>query len=225
MYEILSQSIIFRGLKGEEIKAELEKVHYQVKEYGEGSLVASRDEEVTSLIILVKGSVKGEMLDFTGKVIKIEDIEAPRPLAPAFLFGSHNKYPVDIITREKAMVLVLPRSSVLRLLQGNDTILVNYLDAIATQAQFLSNRLYFLSFKTLREKLVQYIFQELKPGTDHLFLTRTQQELAEFFAVARPSVARALAELERNGWLEVKGKSIRIINRQQLATLMNNPDK
>jgi hypothetical protein len=31
--------------------------------------------------------VKGEMTDYNGKTIKIEDIEAPRPLAVAFLFG------------------------------------------------------------------------------------------------------------------------------------------
>ena len=86
------------------------------------------DDEVKNILILLCGSVKGEMVDFSGKTIKIEDIESPRPLAPAFLFGENNRYPVDIIANEKVEVLVLPKESFLQLMQQNEIILKNYLN-------------------------------------------------------------------------------------------------
>jgi DNA-binding FadR family transcriptional regulator len=48
---------------------------------------------------------------------------------------------------------------------------------------------------------------------------RTQNELADFFGVARPSIARALRELEIDGYLTVKGKMIRIKDKQGLSEL------
>jgi len=44
----------------------------------------------------------------------------------------------------------------------------------------------------------------------------THNELAVFFGVARPSVSRAIKELEDEGSLEVKGKDINILDRNKL---------
>ena len=48
------------------------------------------------LVILTKGSVRGEMIDYSGRLIKVEDITAPRAIAPLFLFGEQNRYPVEV---------------------------------------------------------------------------------------------------------------------------------
>jgi CRP-like cAMP-binding protein len=49
----------------------------------------------------------------------------------------------------------------------------------------------------------------------------TQNDLADFFGVARPSVARALGELEEEGLIEAKGKNIKILDKKQLGLLMS----
>ena len=48
------------------------------------------------LVILTQGSVRGEMIDYSGRLIKVEDIAAPRALAPLFLFGEENRFPVEV---------------------------------------------------------------------------------------------------------------------------------
>ena len=50
-------------------------------------------DPVANLLIVLSGSVRGEMIDYSGKTVKIEDIEAPKPLAAAFLFGKENRFP------------------------------------------------------------------------------------------------------------------------------------
>jgi len=50
-------------------------------------------------------------------------------------------------------------------------------------------------------------------------LDKTQNDLADFFGSARPSVARALKEMEEEGYLEAKGKNIRIFDKEGLADL------
>jgi CRP-like cAMP-binding protein len=83
----------------------------------------------------------------------------------------------------------------------------------------LSEKMKFLNFKTIKGKLAQYILRKKGKDRSIVLLDVTQNELADFFGVARPSVARALGELEEEGYLEAKGKNIKIIDIEGLADL------
>jgi CRP/FNR family transcriptional regulator len=47
----------------------------------------------------------------------------------------------------------------------------------------------------------------------------TQNELADFFGVTRPSVSRVLGDLEEEEYIEAKGRNIKIIDKEGLADL------
>jgi CRP-like cAMP-binding protein len=116
-------------------------------------------------------------------------------------------------------LLLIEKSDFLSLMMINDIILANFLDMISNRSQFLSEKIKFLNFKTIKGKLAHFILQ--KSGREDLTvnLGRTQNDLADFFGVARPSVARALGDMEEEGLLEVKGKIIRILDRARLSQL------
>jgi len=101
----------------------------------------------------------------------------------------------------------------------NDKILVNFLNMISNRSQFLSEKIKFLNFKTIKGKLAHYILQKAGKEKSSVLLDMTQNELADYFGVARPSVARALGDLEEEGYLEAKGKNIKIIDKEGLADL------
>jgi CRP-like cAMP-binding protein len=168
---------------------------------------------------VVNGVVKGEMVDFAGRVIKIEDIPAPGAIAAAFIFGNRNRFPVNVISVSDCELLFIAKSDFLKLLRINDIILGNFLDMISNRSQFLSEKIKFLNFKTIKGKLAHYILQNVGKDGISVTLGMTQVELADYFGVARPSVARALGDLEDEGLIEARGKNIRIINMKGLAEL------
>jgi len=51
-------------------------------------------------------------------------------------------------------------------------------------------------------------------------LPLSQKELAEFFGVARPSLARALGELEKEEIITVNRREIQIIDRNRLIKII-----
>lgn len=220
MYNTLSQSPLFKGIQPNDLENIFSEINFQTKKYNKDQLIASRDEAVNSLLILLKGSVRGEMLDFSGKVLKVEDIHAPKPIVGAFLFGNRSKFPVDVITSEETTLLQIPKESVLKLFQLNPIFLQNFLNNISNRAQFLSRRIWFLSFKTIKGKLAQYILNiEAKQGNT-INLNMTQKELAEFFGVTRPSLARALGEMEKMKIIETNRKLITILDENKLISLL-----
>jgi CRP-like cAMP-binding protein len=215
----LNQAPLFRGLNAETIEGIINSIPHKVRKFNAGSLIAHSGDAVASLMIVTAGTAKGEMIDYAGRVIKIEDIPAPGALASAFLFGSRNRFPVNVIAVSDVELLVIEKSDFLILMMKNDTVLANFLDMISNRSQFLSEKIKFLNFKTIKGKLAQFILQKTEQGTKTVKLEITQNELADYFGVARPSVARALGDMEEEGLIEARGKNIRIIDRQRLAML------
>lgn len=221
MYQVISRSPFFRGLEPDELELLFSKISFSVKSYSKGQTIAQREEEVRNLCIVIEGIVKGEMVDFSGKILKIEEMQAPHPIAHAFLFGEKNRYPVDVIAVEDCKILFIPKPEVVRLLQQNTIILSNYLNAISNRAQFLSNKLWFLSFRTIKEKVAHYLLNISRSDSKTtIILPKSHQELAEFFGVTRPSLARAFAEMEHEGIIAVDRREVVIQNKSKLLELI-----
>jgi CRP/FNR family transcriptional regulator, dissimilatory nitrate respiration regulator len=218
-YSLISNSPFFKGITPDGIKTILDSVHYNVRKFQTASIICQTGEPVNSLMILLSGIVRGEMTDYAGRVITIEDIPAPGALAPAFMFGNRNRFPVNVVAVSQGELLVIGKSDFLKLLMRNNILLINFLDMISNRSQFLSEKIKFLNFKTIKGKLAYFILQ--KAGKDGMIvnLGMTQNELADFFGVARPSVARALGDLEEDGYIEAKGKNIKIIDKEGLANI------
>ncbi|MFC2086197.1 Crp/Fnr family transcriptional regulator [Bacteroidota bacterium] len=221
MYEKLAFCPLFRGLSVDQIKNLLDSTTHQVKKYKKENVIAFSNDEVISQLFILEGSVKGEMIDFSGKTIKIEDIEAPRPLAPAFLFGKNNRYPVNIVANNNATILSFPKESYIRLLQKNEKVLENYLNIISNRAQFLSNKIKFLSFRSIKGKIAQFILQIMNKTLNiEIVLPKSQSQLAEMFGVTRPSLGRAIREMDQDGIIKATGKQITILDKQKLLSLL-----
>jgi len=220
MYKILSDSILFKGLNELDIENLLNKINYQIKKYEPKDIIAFSGEECNYLMIVLKGYVKGEMFDYSGKVIKIEDIHAPKPLAIAFIFGKNNKFPVTVEAVMDTKLLVIHKSEFLKLLRSNVRILNNFLNAISNRSQFLSNKIKFLSFTTIKSKFAKYVLELAKDDYYIVELKQTQQQLAELFGVTRPSFARIIGEMQKEGLIKIEKKQVEILNRNALIELI-----
>jgi CRP-like cAMP-binding protein len=216
MYDLLTKSPIFQGLSAEELEGLFAKCHCFTKTFEVGELAAFSGETVNFLIIVLEGSVKGEMVDFSGKIIKIDDIKAPYPLASAFIFGKQNKFPVNVMANEKTKLLYIPKYDFMKMLQTDIRLMQNFLNVISGHTQILANKLKFLSFKTIKGKIAQYILSLAGPDKDTVELPLTQNDLAEQFGVARPSLARAMGEMAEEGIIAVDRKVVRIVDRKRL---------
>jgi CRP-like cAMP-binding protein len=221
-YQLLIECPIFRGITENEAELLMKRIHFQVKNYFKDEVVVIAGEPVLNLNIIISGSVRGEMIDYSGKTIKIEDIEAPKPLATAFLFGQENKFPVTVTANNDVKILSIPVSEFLKMLQMNTQILKNYLNSISSRAQFLSQKLHFLSFKTIKGKVAHFLLQQAGEKFHSVELKNTQQQLADLFGVTRPSLARVFGEMQKEGLISIKNKTVTLLDRKALNELITN---
>lgn len=221
-FKLLEKSSIFSGIEEKEIEKLLRETHYQIKSFAKGEIITIAGTTVNSLMIVIEGSVKGEMIDYSGKVIKIEDIEMPNPLAPAFMFGKQNRFPVTVTANKSVKLLIIPLPEFIKLLQQNTKALTNFLNIISSRSQFLTGKLHFLSIKTIRAKLAFFLLQRTGENIHSFRLNYTQQQLSELFGISRPSLGRVMSEMQREKLFIIEQKTVTLLNKQKLRQILQH---
>jgi len=209
---------ICRNIPENERQSFLDELRYAIRVFEKGEWIAQQGNTVAALYILLKGSVKAEMISESGIALNMETIHAPNLLAPAFLFAENNTFPVDVLALEHCEIMIVTKESILKQLARNEAFLKGFLTFNANRTHFLSERIKFLSIKTIKGKLAQYILTRAT-GLDFT-MNMNQTDLAEYFGVARPSLSRSLSEMINERIISLKGKNGKIHNLVRLKELV-----
>ena len=209
---------ICRNIPENERETFLDALSYKTKYFKKGEWIAQQGTIVNALYIIVKGSVKAEMISDSGTVLNIETIHAPNPLAAAFLFAENNRFPVDVVALEDCELILVSKESIVKQFSCNEKFLQGFMAFNANRTHFLAERLKFLSTKTIKGKLAQYILA--RTSITDFTLDMNQTDLAEYFGVARPSLSRSLSEMIHEEIISLKGKRGKIRNIQKLKELI-----
>ena len=76
--------------------------------------------------------------------------------------------------------------------------------------------------QSIKGKIALYLLEQVKiMDSDTILLGKSQAQLSELFGVTRPSLGRAIRELDQEGLIEAKAKQITILDRNGLSRLLN----
>ena len=188
--------------------------------YEKGQTVARQGDEIKHLYLLVKGTVRTEMITQEGNLLEIEFIDAVRPLAPAFMFAQNNRFPVDVITIDECHFLLIPKDVWLSEMMRNETLLTNFLRLNSNMTVFLSQKLQMISIKSLKGKLSLFILEHTTEEKKSFTLKRNRTQLAEYFGVQRPSLARTINELVEKDIIAIDKREVTVLKRDELRKVL-----
>lgn len=221
MYRILLNSPLFKGMTLEELDDLFQKVNHQIRQFKSGELLAQAGEVVDKGLLLMQGRLQGEMVDFAGNSLKIEELEPPQMVAAAFLYGPQSKFPVFLSAKTDGKMLVIRKSEFTRMLSIEQRVMVNYINIVSGKAQFLSGKITFLSLKTIREKIAYYLLHRTTSATNNqIDIDQTQTSLADLFGVSRPSLTRTILEMEKQNVLTWSRDKVSISDMKKLNQIL-----
>jgi CRP-like cAMP-binding protein len=220
MFEVLKNSPLFKNLDIYEVDFLINNTLHQVKQFSNKEVLAWSGESVEKAMILLEGRLQGEMIDFAGNSLKIEEMDPPQMVAAAFLYGPQSFFPVNLSALTDGRMLIIYKKDFTQMLSGDQRVLNNYLNIVSGKAQFLSQKITFLSFKTIREKITWYLLQNLKSDSHIVMMNQSQKGLAEVLGVARPSLARTISEMEADQLILWERNQVEIINLKSLQAIL-----
>lgn len=184
---------LFAQASEEAIDELLEHAPGHIRTYEVGDFVAMQGTRVKSLMVLLRGAVRAQMISPEGKRLTMDELEAPDLLAAAFVYSTDNKFPVTIEATTEAEVWAIDREYLLAFMSRHPSVMRGLLRVVSDRSHFLSQKINVLTLQSLRERLIGYIRTHGTIGK--------QEDLALMLGVARPSLARLLSELVDEGVL------------------------
>ena len=207
---------LFKGMSKEEHDAFLERnINGRVK-FEKGETVVRQGDTIKAMYLLIDGVVRTQMITREGNILEIDLLEAVIPLASAFMYASNNKFPVDVICMEPCTFLKISKSAWLEEMVHNEKLLMNFLTLNSNMTVFLSKKIQMISLKSLRHKLCVFLLEKTTPEKNYFILKRSRTQLAEYFGVQRPSLARTFKELEDENVIKTDGRVVTILQRGKL---------
>ena len=182
-YDIYDFSL-FANAERNDIDRFLQNTPSKIKVYEKGDIVALQNSPCKSLMLLCEGSLSARMSNIEGKEIIIENLHAPEILAPAFLYGSENKFPVTLRAEENVRIWLLSRDAFLNLMETSPIVLSNFIQNISDRSIFLSKKLNEFALQNLSTRIISYL--KNKGEISNI------QEVAFIMGVARPSLSRTI---------------------------------
>jgi len=203
MFEHLNKTRLFNGLKQNEIESLFKNKEYFKKKFYPKNYIAYRGDEIEHLLIILKGEVQTLISNEKGKIRNVILLSRYCAIAPSFLFGKNNKFPVDVKAVKETTILYIKKDSLLNIVKENHIVLENYINILSDKAQILSRELW-KGFKnnTIRKKILDYIIERVDTETMIVEFDMSLEDLAKYFDVSRPSLSRALNEFIKNGELQ-----------------------
>jgi CRP-like cAMP-binding protein len=218
MEEKIAKCSLFKNISKDEIQALLNPTRYKTKKYSKDSIIIFQNDVCVDLIILYSGRAVAEKINYSGKIMVVEEFTAPKVLAPAFLYIKNNYYPVSVYAMESCELIMIPRKDFMSILQKNSQILFNFLEIISEQTYFLNEKLNVMKL-SLKGKIAKYLLNQKQIKGKDIIEIPSHQRLAEIFSVARPSLTRSLSEMQADKMISIANKKVHILSTPALRNL------
>lgn len=199
---------LFDGIKENELFDFIKRSRIQEFTFSAGEVIISRNDDCETLNLLLEGRVRALLFSDDGRQVVVEDMDAPRILAPAPIFASTKKYPVDMEALSDTKIIKINRDDFLALLHSSQDVMINFIQFLSDKTLFLASKVETFSLSSLRQRLAFFLLNE--------YNNQSRQEMADILGVARPSVTRILADFIQQNIIKLNGRKIIILDKNSL---------
>ena len=203
----LSKSALFNGCSADEITNMLGCLNAECRSFNRGSIIYQAGEVVTSLGLVLKGSVYIESDDVWGNKSIIDKVAAGQVFAEAYACVSDTPLMINVVAAESCEILFLDINKVLNICSnacGHHAKLIRNLLAISAQKNLLlSRRMFHTSPKSIRGRLLSYLsFQSIQQNSREFVIPFNRQQLADYLNVDRSAMSNELSKMQKDGLLK-----------------------
>lgn len=200
--DILFSIPLFRDLNTHIKKKLIQELDFNLFKIQNNEIIAEQGEACSRLYILLKGELEVNIIDANGNEVLIENIVAPRAFAPPHLFKEDNRFPATFKTIEESILLTATKDSTFRLISECPDILRSFLCVSGKCNICTTVRLDVLSRKTIRERILVYLFKKQAKDSNIIKMPHTLTQLAEYLNVTRPALSTEFNKMEKEGLIK-----------------------
>ncbi|MGE5352132.1 MAG: Crp/Fnr family transcriptional regulator [Acidobacteriota bacterium] len=192
--------------------------------FKKNAVIFMEGEKYRGFFVVLQGSVKVYRSSSSGKEAILHIIKPFNAFADVPLFEGGD-YPVSTQALEDSVLLFIPKTEFIGLLEKNISISLKMLAGFAKRLKEMTNKVKDLSEKEVINRLCSYLVSEVEASgkgslpEPFIKLAVTKSTIAAYLGTITETLSRTFRKLETEGIIRVQGKKIFISNYAKLKEL------
>lgn len=201
---VLKKTQLFAGIGEEEIEAMLGCLQAAAYTYKKGEYVVRQGERMSSISVLIDGSLHIQRDDYWGNRSIINHVEEGEMFGEAYIAPESGAFPNDVVAERDSTVISFDIKKMLTTCSSScrfhSAVVQNLCFAISEKNRKLMQKLGYMSRRSTREKLISYLSDEAKKNKSGSFsIPFNRQQLADFLSVDRSAMSNELSKMRDEG--------------------------
>jgi len=214
---------LFTGLDDSQI-AKVEAIARLV-EASRKEVLFREGDPAEGIFVLLQGRVKIYKLSPDGKEHILHVVRPGQAFAEAAVFMPGG-YPAYAEALQRCRALLLPKEPFLRLLREEPAISLSIIATLSRYLKQFADRIEDLSLKDVSARLARWLLATAREkGRDFWDLEITKGELASQIGTVSETLSRTLRKFQDAGWLQVRGRFVKILEREALQATAEGPSE
>ncbi len=215
--EILSRQPLFRGLSD----IELAQVSAGSREFRvrKNEVLFHKGDPAEGMHVVVMGQMKLSLPSAQG-VEKIVHMCGPGATFGEAVVFLDKPYPVSAQAMTDSLILLVSKQVLLDAMHVNAMLSRKMLASLSSRLHELLGDMESCTLRTSMQRVVCFLIQAAPSGSTDRFeitLTASKQNIASQLNLAPETFSRALGNLSEKGLIQVKGRTITVLDRQLLS--------
>lgn len=215
-FSAIASSRLFQGLPREQL-TEIEKIAVE-RTFGRGETVFFEGDEGNGFYIVKSGKVKIFKVSLQGKEQILGIFNEGEPFGEVPVFHGE-PFPANAESLVKTSLLFFPRKEFVSILTSSPSIALNMLATLSMRLRQFAGQIEALSLKEVPARLASYLlYLSSEQGrNDTVELEISKGQLASLLGTIPETLSRIFAKMSEEGLIEVKGKTIHLLDVEGLA--------
>ena len=205
-FKMLTHTKLFYGITENEIEEMLKCLWAVTGCFQKGECVFRRGEHITTVAMLLEGSIHICKEDFWGNLSILGEISEGEIFGEVYACLGNDETLNNAVAVKQSTVLFLDIHRILTLCpqacRFHGRLVQNLLSVMASKNKTLTQKLEHMSQRTTRDKLLSYLSeQSLRAGSPSFDIPFNRQQLADFLSVDRSAMSNELCKMRNEGLL------------------------
>jgi len=177
--------------------------------YQKGQYVFMEGETNPKVGIVLSGKVQAVKSTKNGDSILVNQLKTGDIFGLSHVCAQVKKLPVSIVAVENSEILFIELNQLVqtchKACQFHVDMIKNALWILAQKNLFLDTKMYYISHKTIKERLTTYLEDlEISSNSSEFEIPFSREHLAEFLCVDRSALSRELGNMKNQGLIDYK---------------------
>lgn len=211
----ITSCMLFEKMRPEELSMLLECLKPRIRELSKNDIANVAGEPFEGIGIVLSGQAAVVKESAAGNRVILTMLKPGDLFGEMAAFSGSGIWPATVVAQTTCSVMYIPPDKILgqceKACHGHRILIMNMLGILSKKALALSQKVEYLSIKSMRGRIASFLLEQYKKTGQTMFLLpMNRNELADFLNVSRPSLSREMCKMRDEGLIDFHRSSVQL---------------